>query len=82
MRQNYKEILENLKTYFPSPVSNPIMDGYFVHTISHFLDHVDKLKCVAPVLGIELEKCLECTLHNVDRERLPMLCGATWGEAW
>ncbi len=79
MRQNYKEILENLKTYFPSPVSNPIMDGYFVHTISHFLDHVDKLKCVAPVLGIELEKCLECTLHNVDRERLPMLCGAKPG---
>jgi hypothetical protein len=41
VRQHYGEILEHLKTYFPVPVSNPIMDGYFVHTISNFLDHVD-----------------------------------------
>ena len=66
------EILENLKTCFPSPVSHPVMDGYFVHTISHFLDHVDSLKCVAPVLGAGQEKCLECTLHCVDKERIPM----------
>ena len=50
-RQHYGEILEQLKTYFPVPVSNPIMDGYFVHTISNFLDYVDKLKSAAPLLG-------------------------------
>ena len=38
-RQHYGEILEQLKTYFPVPISNPIMDGYFVHTISNFLDY-------------------------------------------
>jgi L-2,4-diaminobutyrate decarboxylase len=54
-------------------MSNPIMDGYFIHTISHFLDHVDSLKCVAPVLGMELEKCSECTFHNVNKDSLPML---------
>ena len=72
-RQNYKEILENLKTCFPSPVSNPVMDSYFVNTVSHFLDHVDSLKCIAPLLGAGMEKCIECTLHNVNKERLPML---------
>jgi L-2,4-diaminobutyrate decarboxylase len=51
--QHYREILERLKTYFPAPVSNPIMDGYFVHTISNFLDYVDKLKSATPLLGGE-----------------------------
>ena len=49
--QHYGQILEQLKTCFPVPVSNPIMDGYFVHTISNFLDYVDKLKSAAPLLG-------------------------------
>ena len=49
--QHYGQILEQLKTCFPIPISNPIMDGYFVHTISNFLDYVDKLKSVAPLLG-------------------------------
>lgn len=69
--QHYTDILEKMKTYFPSPVSNPIMDGYLVHTISNFLDHVDNLKCTAPRLGIEQD--LECTFHNVDTDKLPML---------
>ena len=50
-QQHYEKILEQLKTYFPVPMSNPIMDGYFVHTMSNFLDYVDKLKSVAPLLG-------------------------------
>ncbi|MEW6388091.1 MAG: pyridoxal-dependent decarboxylase [Thermodesulfobacteriota bacterium] len=48
---NYAHLLELLKTYFPLPVSNPIMDGYFVHTISRFLDQVDDLKSAVPLLG-------------------------------
>jgi L-2,4-diaminobutyrate decarboxylase len=51
-RHHYGELLDHLKTYFPEPVSNPIMDGYFVHTISHFLDRIDALKSAAPLLGL------------------------------
>ncbi|WP_295450432.1 pyridoxal-dependent decarboxylase [uncultured Thiodictyon sp.] len=47
----YSALLEILKTYFPSPVSDPIMDGYFVHTVSGFLDRIDALKSAAPMLG-------------------------------
>ena len=39
-RQHYTEILEYLKTCFPYPVSNPVMDGNFVHTLSRFLDRL------------------------------------------
>jgi glutamate/tyrosine decarboxylase-like PLP-dependent enzyme len=52
---HYSVLLETLKTYFPSPVSNPIMDGYFVHSVSCFLDRVDALKSAAPVLGSQRE---------------------------
>jgi L-2,4-diaminobutyrate decarboxylase len=50
-RVHYKEILEHLKASFPCPISNPIMDGYFVHTLSRFLDRVDDLKSAVPILG-------------------------------
>ncbi|MGQ9689245.1 MAG: pyridoxal phosphate-dependent decarboxylase family protein [Desulfobaccales bacterium] len=50
-RRHYTEILEHLKQAFPHPISNPIMDGYFVHTLSRFLDRVDDLKSAAPILG-------------------------------
>ncbi len=50
-RLHFTEILEQLKNSFPSPISNPVMDGYFVHTLSRFLDRVDDLKSAAPVLG-------------------------------
>jgi glutamate/tyrosine decarboxylase-like PLP-dependent enzyme len=50
-RQHYAEVLQRLKSYFPSPVSDPIMDGYFVHTVSRFLDQVDSLKSAKPILG-------------------------------
>jgi L-2,4-diaminobutyrate decarboxylase len=50
-RQHYSEILEHLKAGFPCPTSNPIMDGYFVHTLSRFLDRVDDLKSAVPILG-------------------------------
>jgi hypothetical protein len=42
--EHYTTILEQLKTRFPCPISNPMMDGYFIHTLSHFLDRVDDLK--------------------------------------
>jgi glutamate/tyrosine decarboxylase-like PLP-dependent enzyme len=52
-RTHYADVLEHLKTYFPSPVSDPIMDGYFVHSISRFLDQVDSLKSAKPVLATD-----------------------------
>jgi L-2,4-diaminobutyrate decarboxylase len=50
-RQHYFHLLDRLKTFFPSPVSNPILDGYFVHTLSRFLEQVDDLKSAVPLLG-------------------------------
>jgi L-2,4-diaminobutyrate decarboxylase len=47
----YRRLLQELQTCFPVPVSNPVMDGYFVHTVSRFLDRVDDLKSAAPLLG-------------------------------
>lgn len=49
--ETYLSKLEQLKTVFPVPVSNPVLDGYFVHTVSRFLDLVDDLKSSAPLLG-------------------------------
>ena len=54
-RRHYSDVLEHLKTYFPSPVSDPIMDGYFVHSISKFLDQVDAFKSAMPLLGASVE---------------------------
>jgi glutamate/tyrosine decarboxylase-like PLP-dependent enzyme len=57
--RHYSEILETLKTYFPAPVSNPILDGYFVHTVSNFLDRVDGLKSAAPILDVSVARDYE-----------------------
>jgi glutamate/tyrosine decarboxylase-like PLP-dependent enzyme len=54
--KKYLELLENLKTYFPAPVSNPVMDSYFVHTVTRFLDRIDDLKSAAPLLGQRREE--------------------------
>ncbi len=47
----YLQLLQRLKTCFPGPVSEPVLDGYFIHTVSRFLDRVDDLKSAAPILG-------------------------------
>lgn len=52
VRQDYATLLDRLKTSFPVPTSDPIMDAYFVHTISRFVDKVDDLKSAAPILGM------------------------------
>jgi L-2,4-diaminobutyrate decarboxylase len=57
--QSYADILDKIETFFPVPTSNPIMDGYFVHTVSNFLDYVDGLKSSAPILGIKQERRYE-----------------------
>jgi L-2,4-diaminobutyrate decarboxylase len=63
-RNHYTDVLEHLKTYFPSPISDPIMDGYFVHSISRFLDQVDNLKSVMPILATDShDQHYENSLH-------------------
>jgi len=57
--QSYADILDKIETFFPVPTSNPIMDGYFVHTVSNFLDYVDGLKSSAPILGVKQERRYE-----------------------
>lgn len=55
-RAGYADLLAKLGTYFPVPTSDPVMDGYFVHAISRFLDRVDALKSSAPILGARRER--------------------------
>lgn len=47
----YESIREALLPAFPSPVSDPVHDGYFVFSMLRALDQVDSLKGQAPVLG-------------------------------
>ena len=50
-QRHFSDVRERLKDFFPAPTSDPVMDGYFVHTISQFLDRVDRLKGKAPLLA-------------------------------
>ena len=47
----YRDILEQIRLAFPQPVSDPIHDSYFVHSIMRALDQVDGLKTQLPILG-------------------------------
>ena len=47
----YRDILKNIRRAFPQPVSDPIHDSYFVHSIMRALDQVDALKTHLPMLG-------------------------------
>lgn len=47
----YESIRRQLLPAFPSPVSDPVHDGYFVFSMLRALDQVDSLKGQAPVLG-------------------------------
>ena len=48
---SYREILEKIRIAFPQPISDPIHDSYFVHSIMRALDQVDALKTELPILG-------------------------------
>ncbi len=47
----YRDTLETIRRAFPQPVSDPIHDSYFVHSIMRALDQVDALKTHLPMLG-------------------------------
>ena len=48
---SYRDILQKIRLAFPQPVSDPIHDSYFVHSIMRALDQVDGLKTQLPILG-------------------------------
>ena len=47
----YRNLLEKIRLAFPQPISNPIHDSYFVHSIMRALDQVDAMKTDLPMLG-------------------------------
>ncbi|MGC4081997.1 MAG: pyridoxal-dependent decarboxylase [Vicinamibacterales bacterium] len=47
----YKDLVLQLRTAFPTPVSDRVHDAYFVFSFLRALDQVDALKSAAPMLG-------------------------------
>src|SRR5678815_1709020 len=47
----YQDIVAQLRTAFPAPVSDRVHDAYFVFSFLRALDQVDALKSAAPMLG-------------------------------
>src|SRR6187551_3753407 len=51
----YQQRLAVLREAFPTPVSDPVHDGYVVFSMLRALDRVDALKSQAPILGTPRE---------------------------
>lgn len=51
----YEQHLAVLREAFPTPVSDPVHDGYVVFSLLRTLDRVDALKSQAPILGTPRE---------------------------
>jgi glutamate/tyrosine decarboxylase-like PLP-dependent enzyme len=51
MTTSYKDLVSQLRTAFPAPVSDRLHDAYFVFSFLRALDQVDALKSAAPMLG-------------------------------
>ncbi len=64
----YRDILKRIRLAFPQPMSDPIHDSYFVHSIMRALDQVDALKTELPILGnvvfSDYEKARQATLPD------------------
>jgi L-2,4-diaminobutyrate decarboxylase len=55
MTPAYQDIVSQLRTAFPAPVSDRVHDAYFVFSFLRALDQVDALKSAAPILGTPVE---------------------------
>jgi len=68
MPSAYRPILDHLRLAFPQPVSDPVHDSYFVHSILRALDAVDSLKSELPILGKvaapDYAAARQATLHD------------------
>ena len=47
----YRILLDQIRQAFPQPVSSPVHDSYFVHSLLRALDAVDGMKSDLPFLG-------------------------------
>jgi glutamate/tyrosine decarboxylase-like PLP-dependent enzyme len=50
-QRSYTDLVSQLRTAFPAPVSDRVHDAYFVFSFLRALDQVDALKSAAPMLG-------------------------------
>src|SRR4051812_33451359 len=87
----YAEIVAQLRTAFPAPVSDRVHDAYFVFSFLRALDQVDSLKSAAPMLGTPVTLDYDAarrqrisadpsTLEAVTRELVGYLSGMfIWG---
>ncbi len=60
----YRDSLEKIRLAFPQPISDPIHDSYFVHSIMRALDRVDALKTHLPILGSVVHGDFEKARHT------------------
>src|ERR1700675_2321030 len=51
----YQDIVAQLRTAFPQPVSDRVHDAYFVFSFLRALDQVDAMKSAKPILGMPVE---------------------------
>jgi L-2,4-diaminobutyrate decarboxylase len=91
MSTTYRDIVDQLRTAFPAPVSDRLHDAYFVFSFLRALDQVDALKSAAPMLGTpvtldygaaRLRRVLDdpSTLEAVTSELVQYLSGMfIWG---
>src|SRR5439155_23511875 len=63
----YRELLRKVRLAFPQPISDPVHDSYFVHSIMRALDAVDALKSEVPLLS----QRSEMTYADLARAGLP-----------
>ena len=87
----YQDIVSQLRTAFPAPVSDRVHDAYFVFSFLRALDQVDALKSAAPMLGTPAALDYDAarkrriaeepgTLENVTAELVHYLSGMfIWG---
>ena len=72
---SYHQSLEAIRLLFPQPVSDPIHDSYFVHTVLRTLDRVDRMKSEIPILDgakgpLDYKKALKSRLQEQSRPPL------------
>ncbi len=51
MTAPYRELLQQIREFFPKPVADPMHGAYFVFSILRALDKVDAMKGAIPLLG-------------------------------
>ena len=78
MTAPYRELLRKVRLAFPQPISDPVHDSYFVHSIMRALDEVDALKSELPLLGGAMPPDYEAARRAELRPQPSSLEEVTW----